>query len=616
MSISIKNFRPLPEKLTGNLSVLLLSSLLAACGGGESPNKGDGDDGGTGPEATVPDQPTLTMQPQRTKSFQFNWEPVSGATEYRLLENVDGVSGYQQVASIDGDSTGYGLTVFLPEKINAGYMLQACNSVGCADSAAVSVSGNLAEAIGFIKASNIDSGDYFGINLAVSADGTTMAVAADAEASAATGINGDQGDNSAGYSGAVYIYRQEQGLWRQQAYVKASNAEAGDVFGSALALSADGNLLAVGAVGESSTATGVNGDQADNGGDYNGAVYLFAPSNGAWQQQAYLKASNTEVNDSFGSEIALSADGKVLAVGAKYEDSSATGSDGDQASNDAEGSGAVYMFVQQQDGQWRQQAYLKASYTDADDQFGHALALSGDGGILAVGVPGEDGVNAGDNAALNSGAVYVFERYNDTWLQQRYLKAFNSASEVQFGWDVALSADGDTLAVGAIGESSDATGVGGDQFNSRAPYSGAVYVFQRDWPQWHPQAYLKASNTRENAGFGTAVSLSADGQSLAVSSPRESSTALGINGDQNDGGAAAFGAAYLFTQYDGVWQQQAYLKSAANTGPEQFFGLSLALSGNGKTLAVSAIGEGSGTGDLSDNSVPNSAPNSGAVYLY
>jgi hypothetical protein len=60
---------------------------------------------------------------------------------------------------------------------------------------------------------------------------------------------------------------------------------------------------------------------------------------------AYVKASNTEEFDEFGSGIALSRDGALLAVGAKFEDSAAKGSNGDQSDNGALDSGAVYVFT-------------------------------------------------------------------------------------------------------------------------------------------------------------------------------------------------------------------------------------------------------------------------------
>src|SRR5262245_46417513 len=98
--------------------------------------------------------------------------------------------------------------------------------------------------VAFLKASNAGDGDQFGASIALSADGNTIAVGAPIESSGATGVNGKQADESAYSSGAVYVYTRGARGWAQQAYVKASNAGAGDQFGNAVALSADGNTLA------------------------------------------------------------------------------------------------------------------------------------------------------------------------------------------------------------------------------------------------------------------------------------------------------------------------------------------------------------------------------------
>ena len=260
----------------------------------------------------------------------------------------------------------------------------------------------------------------------------------------------------------------------QQAYMKASNAEASDSFGNRVALS--GDTLVVGVSGEDSIATGVNGNQADNSAGGSGAVYVFTRAGGVWTQQAYLKASNTEAGDGFGSVIALSGD--TLVVGAPGEDSNAIGMNGNQGDNNATGSGAVYVFTRT-GGVWTQQAYLKASNTEASDQFGDSIALAVD--VLVVSATQEDsnaigvGGNQADNSAGGSGAVYVFRRTGGLWAQENYVKASNSEASDVFR---NLALDGDTLVVGAIGEDSNATGEGGNQADNSASNSGAVYVFQ------------------------------------------------------------------------------------------------------------------------------------------
>ena len=126
-------------------------------------------------------------------------------------------------------------------------------------------------------------------------------------------------------------------------YVTASSAEAGDLFGSKVSLSSDGTRLAVGAPSEASSATGIDGDQADNSASYGGTVYVFSRSGTTWTQEQYVKASNTAEFDYYGKSVSLSVNGRRLATGAEQEDSNAIGVNGDQTNNDASESGAVYV---------------------------------------------------------------------------------------------------------------------------------------------------------------------------------------------------------------------------------------------------------------------------------
>ncbi|OWY70172.1 hypothetical protein B7486_17095 [cyanobacterium TDX16] len=351
---------------------------------------------------------------------------------------------------------------------------QADNSFSSAGAAYVFVrdgGGNWSQQA-YLKASNTGQNDGFGRSVAVSGD--TIVVGASNEDSNATGINGNDADNSAQDAGAAYVFVRSGVTWSQQAYIKASNAESFDGFGFSLALS--GETLLVGAPGEASISTGVNGDQVNNSLAQSGAAYVFVRSGTVWSQQAYIKASNTGFNDFFGTSVALSAD--TCVVGAYSEDSIATGVDGNQADNSGFNSGAAYVFFRS-GVMWSQQAYLKASNTDFNDEFGGAVAVAGDTVIVGAYKEGSSATgingNQADNSTFNAGAAYVFSRSGSTWTPQAYVKASNTGSSDAFG--VSLAASGDTLVVGAQSESSDATGVNGDQNNNNASTSGAVYVF-------------------------------------------------------------------------------------------------------------------------------------------
>jgi hypothetical protein len=351
--------------------------------------------GTTGSETTAGVEPPaateLSLAFSPVKQFDFSWPAAEGAEHYQLLESPSPGDPFVQLgADIVGESIS--LTMPLHLRYEASYSLRACNAGGCSDSAPVDVVGSLVEAIGYVKASNTSALSRFGAGVAVSGDGQTLAVGAPGEDSSATGIDGDQVNVGAVSSGAVYVFvRDAAGQWVQQAYVKASNTGAGDELGSEVALSDDGNTLVVGAGLEDSAATGIDGDEADDSLSSAGAVYVFVrDGTGQWSQQAYVKASNTEAVDLFGGRVAVSGDGDTLAAAAGGEDSSATGIGGDQADDSIGGAGAVYVFVHDGMGQWSQQAYVKASNSGADDYFGHAVALSGDGDTLAVGAPGEN----------------------------------------------------------------------------------------------------------------------------------------------------------------------------------------------------------------------------------
>ena len=394
----------------------------------------------------------------------------------------------------------------------------------------------------------------------------------------------------------------------QQAYVKASNTGTNDAFGFSLAL--DGDTLVVGATSESSSATGVNGDEADNSALFSGAAYVFTRSGMSWTQQAYLKASNTDASDGFGASVDISND--TIVVGASGESSAATGVGGDQSDNTASRSGAAYVFTRT-GSNWSQQAYIKASNTDPGDRFGRQVALDGD--ILAVGAVPEasnaTGVNGDetDNSALSSGAVYIFTRSGSNWSQQAYLKASNSEAGDQFGWDVDV--DGETVVVAAFVEDSSATGINGNEADNSAFQAGAVYVFTQSGTNWTQQAYIKASNTGVNDQFGYSLALEED--TLVVGARGEDSNATGVGGDQTNNLASFSGAAYVFTRTGTTWSQQEYLK-ASNTDSTDFFGEAVALYGN--TILIGAPSEDSNAVGVDGNQADNSVFSSGATYLF
>jgi hypothetical protein len=214
--------------------------------------------------------------------------------------------------------------------------------------------------------------------------------------------------------------------WIQDAYLKASNAEASDQFGWAVAIS--GSTIVVGAPLEDSNQTTITNNDGqpglpDNNDAVNsGAVYVFKrDGSGNWIQDAYLKASNAGASDYFGYAVAIS--GSTIVVGAYQEDSNQTtitnndGQPGHPDNDSATNSGAVYVFKRDGNGDWIQDAYLKASNAEAGDVFGWSVAISGS--TIVVGafwedsnqttITNADGSASSNNSAVDSGAAYIFK---------------------------------------------------------------------------------------------------------------------------------------------------------------------------------------------------------------
>lgn len=378
--------------------------------------------------------------------------------------------------------------------------------------------------------------DEFGHSVAI--DGDTIVVGRPNYGWCASTGDGDCTESKA-RAGSAYVFVRSGTIWTQEAHLKASNADFYDSFGTSVAIS--GDTIVVGAIGEDSNATSVNGDQSDNSVSGAGAAYVFVRNGTTWVQQAYLKTSNTAKSNFFGSSVAISGD--TIVVG-----NEPYCSEYDDCPNQTH---ALTVFVRKSS-TWYQQAFLIGSNTDdisntnQGDEFGGSVSISGD--TIVVGARYEDsnstGVNGDEsnNDATRSGAAYVFVRSGTTWSQQAYLKASNTDTLDEFGGSVSIS--GDTIIVGAMGEDSSATGVNGNQSDNSAGYSGAAYVFVRSGTTWTQQAYLKASNTEEGDRFGDSVAVSGD--TYVVSATGEDS-ATGINGDQSNNDSPECGAAYVFT---------------------------------------------------------------------
>jgi hypothetical protein len=425
----------------------------------------------------------------------------------------------------------------------------------------------------YAKAANTDAADQYGVAVALGSD--TLVVGAQGEASNQNTItNGTSAssNNGAAGAGAVFVYTRSGTAWSQQAYLKAPNAQAGDNFGSAVAI--DGDTIVVGAPAEDSNQTSVsNGTTAsgDNSSAASGAAYVFRRTAGSWAQEAYLKGSAIAAGANFGFAVAISGD--TIVVGAHGENSS---------------TGAAYVF-KRSGTTWSEEQRLTAVNGGGGDDFGTSVGISGD--TIVVGAIGESSSQASvtngatasaDESAANAGAAYVYKRSGTTWTQEAYLKANNSEAGDFFGRSVAIS--GDTVLVGADGE---------------AGTQGAVYAFTRSGTTWSQQAYLKASNATGGHNFGASVGLY--GNTAAIGA---------------DGVSSSAGATYVFSRSGTTWSQAAYLR-AANTDSSDYMGAAVAVYGS--TVAAGAAGEASNQTTITNGataSSDNTLGSAGAAYVY
>jgi hypothetical protein len=355
--------------------------------------------------------------------------------------------------------------------------------------------------------------------------------------------------------------------------------------GGSLALCADGNTAIVGG------AYGAGG-----------GVWIYARTNGIWSLQARLLNTDLNYGGDEGIYVAISADGNTAIVG---------GSSGGACLDDLSpclGETGVWIFTRN-NGVWTQQGdkLLRASGAMGSYASVRSVAISADGN-LAV---------AGADDATNFGGAWVLTRSNGVWSVWGKLVG-NMVGPALEGLSVALSGDAQTIAIGGPWDNNSA---------------GAVWIFTLYNGVWIQQAKLSGTGQ-----MGSAVALSADGNTLVAGAPNDGLTgtasvfsrtdgiwtqqgnklvglrggngpaaqgsAVGISGDGNtvvvggplDWGVSGLdvtGGAWIFVRANGAWfQQESPLAgSGANSGYSAFgpaFGASVAISADGHTAMVGA----------------------------
>ena len=289
---------------------------------------------------------------------------------------------------------------------------------------------------------------HFGRSVALSEDGSTAVVGAPRE-------NGNRG--------AVWIYTRSGTSWTQATELSSPEPGLTRHFGVAVAISANGDTIAVGAP------------------LLRGRVWVFTRSGSSWVPVGGAIAGAGEEGEGyFGHSLALSADGETVLVGAPYDN-------GKQ--------GAVWIFTRSGSGWMQQGSTITGAGAGSESRFGSSVALSADGSTALVGARG---------AESGEGVAAVYKETDGSWARQGSLTGAKEASE-GFGYSVALSADGTTALIGAD-----------DGENDR----GDAWQFEYSGGSWQLHAKLGAKLAQRGAAhFGSSVALSAEGQWILLGGP-------------------------------------------------------------------------------------------------
>ena len=449
----------------------------------------------------------------------------------------------------------------------------------------------------YVKAPEVNAGDHYGTSVGIS--GNTVVIGAwgeDSSSSSITNGSGASNNNSLLDSGAAYVYLRTGTTWAQEAFLKPNNPDSNDLFGVHVAI--DGNTLVVCAPGEDSNQQWISsGGGSDDNLDNSGAAYVYIRSGSTWSLQAFIKAVNSDENDTFCDSVAISGD--TIAIAASGEDSNQqTITNGSTASsnNSSDSSGAIYVYTRSGTS-WSQQAYIKASDASAGDYCCRSIDIDGDTIV-----------------STNAQKAHVYIRSSGNWSEQSIIQPSNT----NYIREVAIS--GNTIVLGNDNDNADyqsiinGTNVSTD---TNGTSSGAAYVYQRTGTTWIQEAYIKASNSDSYDSFGRSVDIDED--QIVIGAVQEQSNQTSIsNGTSasSDNSKNAPGAAYVFSRSGSIWSQTAYLK-APNLDDDDNFGWNVAIDGGG--IAVGARYEDSNQATITNGntaSSDNSMSSSGAAYIY
>jgi hypothetical protein len=338
--------------------------------------------------------------------------------------------------------------------------------------------------------------------------------------------------------GCAWIFVKSNGAWVQQGQKLVGSGSIGaNVAQSSVAISADGNTAVIGGHGDNS---------------HVGAVWVFTRSGSTWSQQAKLTPTGFSTNGlgpDMGIGLAISSDGNTIFAG---------------GSNDNNYKGAVWIFTRSGN-TWTQLGNKIVPSDPAPgqhgSQFGQTIAISNDGNTAVV------GGNIDNN---DLGATWIFVKSNGNWVQQgpKLFGTGGQGTTVEQGTAVAISADGNTVAVGASYDN-----------NSL----GATWIFTRSNGNWSQQGgKLVGSGFAGGSAQGGSEALSADGNTLIT------------GGELDNNGIGAF---WVFKRSNGSWTQQGSKYFPAGlTGAANIYSGQIAMSGDGSTIIDGVQGDNNNAG--------------------
>lgn len=370
--------------------------------------------------------------------------------------------------------------------------------------------------------------NWFGWSIDISKDNSTIAISAPHATSTERGL--------------VYVYRNNEGALTLEQEISISPAIAYEWFGMKVALSANGDTLAISAIGNS-----VPGSIAPIN---NGAVYIYVRSGTTWAKQTKLIIPDANSYDWFGNSIRLSDDGNKILIGAVGHDVANT--------TDA---GSIYIFTRIQN-IWTYTAGAYASDLFESMLFGTCVTMTPTGNRLAA------STNPGYTAyGIHGGAVYTYTMNGNTLAFDKKITSTDGSSLDLFGFCTVMSEDGLTLCISAPKNT--------NQIGSSV---GSVYVYEYVGNNWTMTAKIMPPDGKTDDFFGNLLSLTSDGLHLYIAS-RDNDNEKGINA----------GAIYIFEKIDNVWSfRKKLIPAALTTGG--YFGEGMKVSADGKYLLAAAVG--------------------------